>query len=530
MSVLARLLAASALAGGPLVATMTATSQPVDCRTPSYDCAAAAVKRGNFESAIGWLKAVLESAPRNVNALHLLGTALTAVGRIDEANQRYRDALHIDPSFYPAARNLGINEFNAGRLTDARRHFQRVLERAPADGASHLHIAEILYAERGFAAAVPHYRQSGPLVSEHGPWLLHFGASLLHLGDHRQAVLTLDRLPQDDAVSRFAAGMALGQAKAYKDAARFFASASSAYPDPYRASYNHVLMLIRAEEFDEAIRVTELLVTGGTSTAELHHLVSRAYANTGRITQATDALRTAVRLEPAREAAYVDLALVCLTHDDYDLGLEVIDLGLAHRPDSAALQLHRGVLQTMRGELAQAEAAFEAARRISPDAPAPLAALAMIWIETDRPSEAVEQLRDLHQRLNDPVLSYTYALAIIRSGVDPADPAATTAIEALRASVAARPAFAPSHTELGRLLLRRGQTREAIASLERAMVADPNNSAALYNLAQAHRKAGHDQRARELLASLTALNAAAAAGTPEQDLKQLIFGVVKEPK
>src|SRR5687768_5574535 len=78
------------------------------CREPTYKCAAAQVERGEFDAAIESLTAVLERAPRNANARHLLGIALTASGRIDEANRQYLAALDADPAFYPAARNLGI--------------------------------------------------------------------------------------------------------------------------------------------------------------------------------------------------------------------------------------------------------------------------------------------------------------------------------------------------------------------------------------------------------------------------------------
>lgn len=530
MKAWARLLMALAVSCPPTTPASEAASQGSDCRQPSYDCAAVHVKRGDFDAAIRSLTVVLERAPRDVNALHLLGIALTGAGRIDEANRQYLAALRVDPTFYPAARNLGINEFNAGRLLDARRHFEQVLELAPNDPIAHLHLAEFYYSQQRPDAALPHYQKSGTLVSEHGPWLLHFAISLLQRGERQDPVALLEQLPRGDALSRFEAGMALGRAQAYKDAARFFASARTGYPDPYRAAYNQVLMLTRAEDFEEAIRVAEELLKGDTKTAELYHLVSRAYLDTGRVRQSIDALREAARLDPAREETYVDLALICLTHDDYDLGLEVIDIGLQHRPASSMLHLHRGVLQTMRGELNEAEQAFESARRLSPDSPAPYTALAMIWIETGKPAKAVERLRDIHRRFNDPVLSYAFALALIRTGIDPAEPAATEALDALRASIAAQPAFAPSQTELGKLLLKRGQTDKAIAALERAVSADPKNTAALYNLAQAYRKKGDASRARELLADLTKLNADAAAGDAEQDLKQLIFGVVKERK
>jgi tetratricopeptide (TPR) repeat protein len=512
------------------VSALSAATQELPCRQLSYECAAADVKRGHFDAAIRTLAVVLERAPRNVNALHLLGVALTGAGRVDEANQRYLAALELEPSFYTAARNLGINEFNAGRLPEAAHRFEQVLARAPADPIAHLHLGEIAYQQSRFEAAIAHYRKSDTLVGEHGSWLLHFGVSLLKHGARGEALAALRRLPKDDAVSRFEAGLALAQAGAHLDASKFFASARSGYPDPYRAAYNQVLTLTQAGAYDEASRVSEELVQAGMGTAELYALASRAHLSSGRTRQATEALREAARLDPDREDIYIDLALICLSHSDYDLGLELIDLGLRQRPESSALHLHRGFLQSMRGEVADAEKSFEAARERSPQSPLPYTALAMLWIDDGRAGYAVAQLSAVHRRLADPVLTYAFALALIRTGIEPGGLEAVEALEALRSSARAKPTFAPAHTELGRLLLRRGEIEDAIVALERAVAADPNSPAALYNLAQAYRKHGDDNRARALIAKLAAVNAAASAANEAEDLKQLMFGVLKAPK
>ena len=50
--------------------------------------------------------------------------------------------------------------------------------------------------------------------------------------------------------------------------------------------------------------------------------------------------------------------------------------------------------------------------------------------------------------------------------------------------------FAPAHSELGRLLLKRDDVDGAITELEQATDLDPEATAALYNLAQAYRRKG----------------------------------------
>jgi DNA-binding SARP family transcriptional activator len=117
---------------------------------------------------------------------------------------------------------------------------------------------------------------------------------------------------------------------------------------------------------------------------------------------------------------------------------------------------------------------------------------------------------------------------VMRSGVDPAAPEAAEAVAALRTSIAANASFAPAHSELGRLLLKRDDVDGAIAELERATTLDPEATAALYNLAQAYRRKGDRVRATELLARVNRLNAEKRGDDPERELRQIVVRIVRE--
>src|SRR6266550_4210143 len=125
-----------------------------ECRSTPYDCAMFDVGRGDFAAAIRLIEQVLVAAPTDLKALNLGGIALTGAGRIDEANARFRDAVRLDPRFYPALKNLAINEFTAGRLDDARRHFEEVLTLSSDDEITHVHLGEIEFDRKNPAAAL----------------------------------------------------------------------------------------------------------------------------------------------------------------------------------------------------------------------------------------------------------------------------------------------------------------------------------------------------------------------------------------
>ena len=507
---------------------LPAPAVPADCGPAPYDCALFHVGRHEFAAAIEQLDRQLAAAPRDLKALNLYGIALTGAGRREEANARFRQALALDPAFYPALKNLGVNEYDAGRYADARAHFTQALKVAPADEVAHLYLGELDYRAKKTGAALAHYEKTGTRFAQRPVWTAHYGAALLAAGRPRDAAAVLDRIPVSDPAALFEAGVTLGQAGAHVEAARFFGVARKGYADPYAAGFNQALMLVEAGDNAGAIRVAQELITEGRAPAELYNLASRALVGAGRIDEAYDALRQATRLAPKAAENYVDLATICVEHGNFDLGLEIVDIGLGELPESWVLRLQRGVLLAMKGLMSDAEKEFETARRLAPTQPVPYAALGMVWIQGGQTEKAVEVLRAELPRRQDHVVPYIFAVALLRSGVEAASPAAAEAVSALRASVRANPSFAPAHAELGRLLLKRDELDAAIQELEKASTLDPASTPALYALSQAYRRKGDAARAQALLARVSTLNARERGDDPDGELRRAVVRIVRE--
>jgi tetratricopeptide (TPR) repeat protein len=502
---------------------------PAECGATPYECARSQVERGEYASAVRALEPWLRQTPRDLKGLNLLGLALTGAGRIDEANARFREALAIDASFYPAEKNLAINEFNQGRRTEAARRFERVLQRVPDDPIAHIHLGEIFFEQQDTRTALVHYQKGLARVAQNPSWQLHYAACLLASGDQRTALAILDALPSADAAILFEAGVTLGRAGAHADAARFFDRARRGHADPYAAGYNRTLMLVEAGDAAGAIQSAQALLNEGPKTGELYSLLSRAYVQAGRIVDAYDALREATRLEPTTESHYTDLAMICLDHENFDLGIEVIEIGLRALPDSGALHTQRGVLLMMKGLFEPAEQAFETAQRLSPASAIPAIALAMAWMQTGQNPRAVDLLR--RRTLvdtKDPIVFHTLGLALMRSGVDPGDASGDEAVKAFATAVRLNPSYGAAHAELGKLLLKRGDVTGAVAELEKAVALEPNEVGPSYALAQAWRRLGQTARAEELLARVSRLNARERGDEPDRELKRAVLRIVRE--
>ncbi|HEY7512642.1 MAG TPA: tetratricopeptide repeat protein, partial [Vicinamibacteria bacterium] len=514
---------------GVVLALAAAAAPPAgaECATRPYDCAVAHVQRGEHAAALRLLDAILARAPHDLRALNLAGIALTSSGRPDEGAVRFRRALAADPSFYPARKNLGLYEFARGRLAQARREFEAVLKHAPGDDVAHLHLAELHHRANDLAAALPHYERSGARVAQNSEWTLHHAEALLAAARQDAAVAALERLPATDAGAQFEAGVLLGKAGRRLEAAAFFGRARAGTRGA-AAAYNHLLMLVEAGDHQAAARTADMLLASGSPPADLHNLAARAYLGARQVQKAYDALRAAARLEPGNEDHYLDLAAIALDHHNYDLGQEIVDVGLRNLPSSWRLHLQRGVLHAVKVEMGPAERAFEAARTLAPDEAAPYAALSMAWMQVGQADRAVHVLRERLARGADPVVSYTFAMALSRSGVDPLAREAEEAVGALRAALAGRPDFAPARAELGRLLLRRGDLDAAIGELGRAVADDPTSSAALYNLSQAYMKKGDRDRAAEMARRVSRLNAQERGDDPEAEVRRVVFRLIRE--
>jgi len=494
-----------------------------DCGPTPYACAVFYVQHGDLQAAIQSLTIQLRQSPRDLKALNLLGIALTESGQARQANGRFQEALALDPHFYPARKNLAINEFDAQRYREAEIQLNRVLLDAPDDQISHVYLGEIGFERKDCAAALRHYKQGYSRIAQKGLWVLHDAQCELKRKNAPRAIAVLQLLRGNDAADRFQGGLLLGRAGACAEAAEFFGSSRKGYSDPYAAGYNQLLMLTRAARYTQAIQLFSQLVGEGYGKAELYNLVSEDYVKTGQLKKAYDALRTATKLEPEAEDNYVDLAMLCLQYENYDLGLEILEVGLHYTPNSYRLHVQRGVTLVMTGHMQDAEKEFQAASALAPEKALPYVALSEVWMQSGQTEKAVELLRSKSNLPGtDFIVPFIFALSLIRSGASAGTPRGMEAIQALERSIRRKSDFARSHAELGQLLLKAGDTDRGIAELEIATKLDPNDAGPLYQLGMAYRRKGQKAKAESFLARVAQIHSPEHELDMKQELKRLV--------
>lgn len=478
-------------------------------RESDYLRAESLVRNGKWDESVGLLNSIISSEPANLKAMNLLGIALTGKGQLKKANEHFEKVLARDPDFVPALKNLGINEFHLDQLRTSERHLLVAEKVAPSDPIIHFFLGEIAYRRRNYTNAGLQLSRAKPLLFQDSAAVAHLAVSYLETNQHSQAdevlrVLTPKSL---DRQSEFELGLSLARHDKFRQAAPYFDAVWQSSREAYEAGYNLAVCLVESQEYSHAIDVLNELRTRGHETAELDNLLAEAYEASHQIQPAIDALREATALAPEDENNYLDLATLCIDHQAFDLGIEVLNVGLHYKPESDRLIFERGVLHAMQGKPELAEADFQLASKLAPDKNFSYIGLGVTYIQTGKLQSAIDVLRHrIREQPHDAMLHYLLGRALIQSGANLGAALFSEAQHAFETSAKLDPKLAPPRIELAKVYLRENRVDEAVSQLESARALDPKDKAVYSQLAIAYRKQGKNGLSQQMLTSLKELN------------------------
>jgi tetratricopeptide (TPR) repeat protein len=467
------------------------------------------IRAGKSDQAITLLKPILEQTPDDPRARNLLGLALTSQGDLPAANREFAQALKSDPKFYPALQNLAANEYALKDFAASEQHFRAAVEFVPEDPSVNSFVGKLTFKRNDYAEAAKFLRKAAPLFSQEPALAVALIQSELEIGKDDLALSQLQKYDFTTASlrARFQLGIALASHGYEERAIPFFEFVQKQYPDSYDAAFNLALCYVAMKRFIPAIELLTGLKQKGKVTAELDNLLAEAYKGAEQIQPAIDALREATRLDPQDETNYIDLAALCTDHEAYDLGLEIIAVGLHYNPQSDRLIFQRGILHAMMNQFDLADQDFQLAAQLAPDNNLTYAGLSVSYMQIGNLPEAVRTLRErISEKPADSTLLYLLGEALIRAGAAPDAPEFVEAKASLERSIALNPAFVPPKVDLAKLYLRENRVDQAVILLEKARSLDPNEKAIYSQLATAYRRQKKTEQAAAALATLTRLN------------------------
>jgi predicted Zn-dependent protease len=316
---------------------------------------------------------------------------------------------------------------------------------------------------------------------------------------------------RQDADGELQTGTALTRKGLFREAIPHLLAARERSASEYAANFNLALCYVATNQFKLAIDLLNRLRSDGHDGAEVENLLAQAYIGDAQPQQALASLQRAAALSPQDEKLFAFVAEACRDHEDYILGLKVVDLGLRNLPRSARLHYERAMFLTELDQLDRAKPEFELVGKLAPASEISyLAAAHRELLEGDNPSAIRAAREGVKQGYENPALLTILGEALIRSGVSPGQPEFTEAETALEKAVTQRANDPASQLALGRLYLMNGHIGDAIAHLETARQLEPGNQPVYANLAKAYQRHGDVQQAQDALATLQKLNQAQA--------------------
>jgi tetratricopeptide (TPR) repeat protein len=298
----------------------------------------------------------------------------------------------------------------------------------------------------------------------------------------------------------------------FRDAIPHFLAAQGRVSNEYAADFNLALCYFGTDQFDKAIAILTGLSSAANPAAGVYSLLAQAYVGDGQPQHAFAALQRAAAISPGNEKLYLLVADACMDHQNYSLGVKVVNLGIENLPHSGRLFYERGVFQTLleRGDLAAAD--FAQAAKLAPDTDiAYMAAAQQDSVEGKIPETIAVARQGISTGHENYILLTLLGEALIRSGIAPGQPEFAEGQTALEKSVAEHPDNSRSQIALAKIYLMAGRYDDAITHLETARQLDPANTSVYSHLATAYRQRGQLDQAQKMLAILADLNEAQAA-------------------
>jgi tetratricopeptide (TPR) repeat protein len=451
---------------------------------------AAALSSGEYAEALQMLRPALQTSPGDAQLWAMQGTALAGVGDTKQALTAYRSALKIDPNYLPALHGAAQIEFDSAS-PEAIPLLQRLLKLRPQDEIAHGMLAVLEYQQGNCSEAVNHFEKTGSLFDTK-PGALHAWATCLvrlHRPDQAVPLLqrTLGQNPDDEHERRLLA----------------------------------CLQLMAHQPQDALVTLAPLLT--GKGDPDALELGSAAYEDANETEKAVDALQQAILLNPDKTQLYVDFAAMASAHQSFQVGINVVNDGIALHPNDAALYFARGVLHVQLAQYDMAQSDFENAYRLDPNQSLSTAALELSAVQQndlDRALTTVEH--ELQRRPNDPILLYLQADVLLEKGAEPGTPAFQKAMRSAQSAVRLGPELEPAHAVLAKLYLRAGSFQQSAAECRNALKIDPTDQASVYHLIQALRKSGQTGEIQDLLKRLAQLRQDATVKEREQYRYKLV--------
>ena len=298
------------------------------------------------------------------------GNRAEDAGRVEEACERYRDAVRAAPDYARAHLNLGIGLEAAGAVEQAIPSYQAALAIDPADPYAAYNFGKLLYTHGRPQEAEPLLRQA-----------------LQNRPAFPEAQVVLSRVLE-------AQGNLGAAAAALEIAMRL-------RPNDFGALFLYAGVLLKQERLDEAQAALKRALAIEPDNTDANYALASLHIARGKPGDAEALLRTVLKRDPASVEARVRLYEICDARGDLPAAAAELEAVLKLKPDWADALFNYGNVLRKLTRLSDAETAFRRALAADPGHAQACRALGGVLLGQCRTDDALGLYRAARERLPD---------------------------------------------------------------------------------------------------------------------------------
>jgi tetratricopeptide (TPR) repeat protein len=414
------------------------------------------IRSQQYDAALAATKAALHATPNDFRLWTLEGIVFAIKGANPDALKALQRALALSPNYRPALKAEAQLLYQA-QDKRAIAILERILNADPKDETAHEMLAILEAKQEHCQVANSHFLLSAEVIAHHPQSLEAYGYCLVHVGQPDKAVSVFEQL-------------------------------AALLPEQTYPKYDLAVVLVETKQDEAAARILGPLLTADQSDPELLSLASDAYEALGDTPKAVSLLRQAIVLSPANANYYNAFVVLCLNHESFQVGVDMVDAGLQRITDDPSLYISRGLLYAQLAQYDKAEADFHTAEHL--DSAQSLSAYASDIVELQKdmagksnPDEALLGIRaQLKAHPESALLHYLLAKLLVYRQPDADSKVSGEAIGSALLAVKLKPDLVDARDLLASIYTRSGQYDLAIEQCRLALQNSPSDETAIYHL------------------------------------------------
>jgi predicted O-linked N-acetylglucosamine transferase (SPINDLY family) len=307
---------------------------------PRIPTAARLQQQRNYSAAEQIYRQVLQTQPRNPDALLLLGLLLHDTGRNEPAVEMLKRAGVEQPNRPELHQGLVAALSTLGRLPEAIVHAREAVRLRPLGADAHHALAMMLFQHRDYTAALPPALRATEIQPRSAGYLLTLSRIFQGLEAQAEAMAALDRALSFDPKH---ADAMVDKAQLLQNAGRLD-EAISLYEAGLRIAPNHVPALnnlgscyLLKTRHGDAIRCFEAAAALWPKSPKPRNNIGAAFKEIGRIDDAIIQFQKAVEIDPAYADGYCNIGSAYASIAEHLPAIDAFRNALRIQPDFAAV-------------------------------------------------------------------------------------------------------------------------------------------------------------------------------------------------